>query len=587
MQFRNRDMTNRPEVLRIAGLSAKASGSGSSILSSIDVSIREGETVCLVGESGSGKSVTSLAIMGLLPKGSIEVTGGEILLEGQNLLRLDAKAMRRLRASRISMIFQEPMTALNPVMRVGDQIAEVLDSHVRLPAKEKRRRVVEIMEQVHLPDVERIYRSYPHQLSGGQRQRIVIALALAMDPSLLIADEPTTALDVTTQAQILALMKRLKDTHGAGILFVTHDFDVVAEIADRVVVMQKGRIVEEGPAATVLNHPQHPYTRQLIAAVPPRRAPEPHVLPDEADTVLRVEGLAKTFEVPRTLTSPARTVHAVQPASFSLKRGETLGIVGESGSGKTTLVRTLIRLIEPNAGHALVGDIDFASLPKGQLRRHRSAIQIVFQDPYGSLNPRRTIGDQLTGAPINFGMGKAEAWAKARELMRIVRLDPEVLARYPSQFSGGQRQRICIARALMMEPKILIADEAVSALDVSVQKEVLQLLKDVRDRMGLTMLFITHDLPLLLEISDRIAIMHAGRIELEGTLDELASQQPAYLRYRHEGQLHEIPTHNLQADCLKLLSWAADNDITLQEFSAQPASLEQVFMSIADKENAR
>ena len=500
-------------VLKIDGLTVDLPRSGDRphAVEDLSFTVKRGEIVCIVGESGSGKSVTAFTTMGLLPK-ALKPSRGRVLFEGRDVLTMRSREHAKLRGNRMAMIFQEPMTSLNPCFTVGDQIEEVFQAHSKLNRAERRARTLALLEEVRLPDVERIYRSYPHQLSGGQRQRIVIALALAMDPSLLIADEPTTALDVTTQAQILALMKRLKDTHGAGILFVTHDFDVVAEIADRVVVMQKGRIVEEGPAATVLNHPQHPYTRQLIAAVPPRRAPEPHVLPDEADTVLRVEGLAKTFEVPRTLTSPARTVHAVQPASFSLKRGETLGIVGESGSGKTTLVRTLIRLIEPNAGHALVGDIDFASLPKGQLRRHRSAIQIVFQDPYGSLNPRRTIGDQLTGAPINFGMGKAEAWAKARELMRIVRLDPEVLARYPSQFSGGQRQRICIARALMMEPKILIADEAVSALDVSVQKEVLQLLKDVRDRMGLTMLFITHDLRVAAQISDRIAVMKNGAI---------------------------------------------------------------------------
>jgi peptide/nickel transport system ATP-binding protein len=424
----------------------------------------------------------------------------------------------RLRGNRMAMIFQEPMTSLNPCFTVGDQIEEVFKAHSSIGKAERKAKTLALMEEVHLPDVDRIYRSYPHQLSGGQRQRIVIAIALAMNPSLLIADEPTTALDVTTQAQILLLMKRLKDTHGAGILFVTHDFDVVAEIADRVVVMEKGRIVEEGPAEQVLSNPQHPYTRQLIAAVPPRRPAEPEALPADAETVLEVKGLAKTFHVARSFLSPERTVHAVRPATFSLKRGETLGIVGESGSGKTTLVRTLIRLIEPDGGgETLISGTDFASLPKEKLRRFRSQIQIVFQDPYGSLNPRRTIGDQLVSAPINFGMARDEAWKRAHELMRIVRLDTEALARYPSQFSGGQRQRICIARALMMEPKILIADEAVSALDVSVQKEVLQLLKDVRDRMGLTMLFITHDLRVAAQISDRIAVMKNGEIVEMGT----------------------------------------------------------------------
>jgi peptide/nickel transport system ATP-binding protein len=505
-------------VLAVDGLTVDLPRSGDRphAVEGLTFRVEAGEIVCIVGESGSGKSVTAFTTMGLLPK-ALKPSAGRVVFEGRDLLTLRPREHARLRGNRMAMIFQEPMTSLNPCFTVGDQIEEVFKAHSDIGRAERRTKTLALMEEVRLPEVERIYRSYPHQLSGGQRQRIVIALALAMNPSLLIADEPTTALDVTTQAQILSLMKRLKDTHGAGILFVTHDFDVVAEIADRVVVMEKGCIVEEGPAARVLSAPQHPYTRQLIAAVPPRRAAVPNPLPEGAETTLEVKGLAKTFYVARSFFSPARTVHAVQPASFSLKRGETLGIVGESGSGKTTLVRTLIRLIEPDGGSALVGGTDFAALPKGKLREHRSQIQIVFQDPYGSLNPRRTIGDQLVSAPVNFGMETRKAWSRARELMRIVRLDPEVLTRYPSQFSGGQRQRICIARALMMEPKILIADEAVSALDVSVQKEVLQLLKDVRDRMGLTMLFITHDLRVAAQISDRIAVMKDGAIVEMGT----------------------------------------------------------------------
>ncbi|WP_185983018.1 ABC transporter ATP-binding protein [Aureimonas mangrovi] len=511
-------MTDGRDVLRVEGLTVDLPKRGDRphAVENLSFSVRAGEIVCIVGESGSGKSVTAFTTMGLLPK-ALKPSAGKVLFEGRDILTLRPREHAKLRGNRMAMIFQEPMTSLNPCFTVGDQIEEVFQAHSDLGRAERRARTLALLEEVRLPDVQRIYASYPHQLSGGQRQRIVIALALAMNPSLLIADEPTTALDVTTQAQILALMRRLKETHDAGILFVTHDFDVVAEIADRVVVMEKGRIVEQGSAHEVLSTPQHPYTRQLIAAVPARRAPDYVPPAEDAPTVLEVHGLSKTFHVGRTLTAPARIVHAVHPIDFSLRRGETLGIVGESGSGKTTLVRTLIRLIEPDGGSARIGDVDFANLPKGQLRKYRSEIQIVFQDPYGSLNPRRTIGDQLVSAPINFGLARADAWARAHDLMRIVRLDPEALSRYPSQFSGGQRQRICIARALMMEPRILIADEAVSALDVSVQKEVLRLLKDVRDRMGLTMLFITHDLRVAAQISDRIAVMRNGEVVEMGT----------------------------------------------------------------------
>ena len=510
MQFRNRDMTNRPEVLRIAGLSAKASGSGSSILSSIDVSIREGETVCLVGESGSGKSVTSLAIMGLLPKGSIEVTGGEILLEGQNLLRLDAKAMRRLRASRISMIFQEPMTALNPVMRVGDQIAEVLDSHVRLPAKEKRRRVVEIMEQVHLPDVERIYRSYPHQLSGGQRQRIMIAMALILEPKLLIADEPTTALDVTTQNQVLSLIVELQEKHGTAVLFITHDMGVVAEIADTVHVMRRGEIVERGPVETLLRAPQADYTRQLLSSVP-SLVPRPERPAGGTAPVLRVEGLTKVYDI-RGFLGGGVSTRAADDVNLSIAPGRTLGIVGESGSGKSTVARCVMRLIDPSEGAIRVGGTDIATLGRGELRPHRQRIQIVFQDPFRSLNPRWTVGESLIEGPLNYGEDRTSALARAAELMDLVGLPADSLGRYPHQFSGGQRQRIAIARAVAMRPDVLVADEAVSALDVSVQAQVLRLLDELQERLGVAILFITHDLRVAAQICDEVMVMQKGKV---------------------------------------------------------------------------
>jgi peptide/nickel transport system ATP-binding protein len=476
------------------------------------------EIVCIVGESGSGKSITAFTTMGLLPQ-ALNPSQGEIHFDGHDLLKLSRRAHGNLRGRRMAMIFQEPMSALNPCYSVGDQIEEMFQQHTDLGAAERKARTIKLLEEVHLPDPPRIYASYPHQLSGGQRQRIVIAMALALDPSLLIADEPTTALDLSTQQQILHLFKELREKHDAGIMFVTHDFDVVAEIADRVVVMQHGRIVEQGTAEEVLNRPQHPYTRLLIDAVPRRTRDVPAAI--VSDEVLKVSGLNKTYHVTGGMFRPARTVHACKDVNFTVHQGETLGIVGESGSGKSTLVKCLIRLEDPETGVVSVEGKDIALMSRHDLHPYRQHIQIVFQDPYGSLNPRRTIGDQLVEGPVNFGENRGKAMERARELMRIVRLDPEVLNRYPNQFSGGQRQRICIARALMVEPKILIADEAVSALDVSVQKEVLKLLNEIRDRMGLTVLFITHDLRVAAQVCDTLIVMQEGEVVERGTVEEV------------------------------------------------------------------
>ncbi|WP_027349099.1 dipeptide ABC transporter ATP-binding protein [Halotalea alkalilenta] len=514
-------------VLSVRGLTVDLPKNGDRphAVSGISFDIHPNEIVCVVGESGSGKSVTAFTAMGLLPK-ALKPSGGQMLFEGQDLLKMSRREHTRLRGKRMAMVFQEPMTALNPCFTVGDQIEEIFKAHTRLARSERKARTMALLEEVRLPDPPRVYSSFPHQLSGGQRQRIVIAIALAMDPTLLIADEPTTALDVTTQAQILSMFKTLKSSHSAGILFVTHDFDVVAEIADRVVVMQKGLVVEQGTADEVLNDPQHPYTRQLIAAVPRKREDAPEPLSDEV--ALRVQGLKKTYHVAGTLTRKARTVHALHPTDFTVRKGETLGIVGESGSGKTTLVRCLIRLLDPDDGAIWIGSRNFAQGSRASLRAARKDIQIVFQDPYGSLNPRRSIGEQLIGAPMNFGVSRSVAWGRAKRLMKIVRLEEEALYRYPSQFSGGQRQRICIARALMVEPKILIADEAVSALDVSVQKEVLLLLADIKRNMGLTILFITHDLRVAAQICDNLIVMSKGRIVERGTVAEVFGnpQQP-------------------------------------------------------------
>ncbi|MFE3839073.1 ABC transporter ATP-binding protein [Pseudogemmobacter sonorensis] len=482
----------------------------------LSLTIAPREIVCIVGESGSGKSITSFATMGLLPR-ALKPSSGEILFEGRDVLKLSSREHAALRGKSMAMIFQEPMSALNPCYTVGNQIEEVFVQHSGLPAAERRARVISLLEEVRLPDPERIYASYPHQLSGGQRQRIVIAIALALEPSLLIADEPTTALDLSTQAQILHLLKELREKHAAGIMFVTHDFDVVAEIADRVVVMQKGRVVEEGTADEVLNRPRHPYTRQLIDAVPRRRNEAGADLHDRP-VVLEVAGLNKTYGGKGGLFGRPRLVHACRDISFRVRQGETLGIVGESGSGKSTLVKCLIRLEDPDSGTIRIGAQDFALMSRRALLPHRKDIQIVFQDPYASLNPRRTIGDQLVEGPVNFGEDRAQAMARARDLMEIVRLSPDALNRYPAQFSGGQRQRICIARALMVRPRVLIADEAVSALDVSVQKEVLRLLREIRDEMGLTVLFITHDLRVAAQICDNVIVMQKGEVVEDGPI---------------------------------------------------------------------
>jgi peptide/nickel transport system ATP-binding protein len=385
------------------------------------------------------------------------------------------------------------------------------------------------MGQVRLPDPERLIDAYPHQLSGGQRQRIMIAMALILEPVLLIADEPTTALDVTTQAQILALIRDLQRQKGTGVLFITHEFGVVAEIADRVAVLQQGRLVELGPTAQVLGAPQHPYTRMLIAAVPGMEPRHRDAVLAGAP-VLRTERLGKVY-VSGGLFQKARTVRAAEDVTLEIRRGETLGIVGESGSGKSTVARCIARLIDPSSGTIHLDDDEIGSLSRGRLRRHRKRVQIVFQDPYRSLNPRRTVGASIVEGPMNYGVSRDEALARARKLMATVKLDPAALDRYPHEFSGGQRQRICIARALAMEPELLIADEAVSALDVSVQAQVLELLDQIRTQLQLAMLFITHDLRVAAQVCDRVAVMQSGRVVEYGPVAQIfGAPRHAYTR---------------------------------------------------------
>jgi len=491
----------------------------------VSLTVQRGEVVCLVGESGSGKSVIAQAVMGLLPRG-LAPSGGQILLAGTDVLTASAQWLREARCVRMSMIFQEPMTALNPVMSCGDQIDEVLRKHTALSARARREKVLDILLHVRLPDPPRIYESYPHQLSGGQRQRIMIAMALVLDPALLIADEPTTALDVTTQAQILKLIRELQTTHGTGVLFITHDFGVVAEISDRVAVLRHGELVEAGPTQQVLRDPSHDYTRMLIASVPSIVPPDD---PSAGQTellrkpVLRIEHLIKTY-VSGGLFQRRREVRAVDDVSLEISPGQTVGIVGESGSGKSTLARCVVRLIDLSGGKVFLGADEIGHRSRGEMREMRRRIQIIFQDPYRSLNPRRTAGESIIEGPMYFGTSRAEAIARARELMSLVRLDPIALERYPHEFSGGQRQRLCIARALAMAPQVLVADEAVSALDVSVQKQVLELLDDIRDRLNLAVLFITHDLRVAAQICDRVGVMSQGKLVEYGSASEVLGQ---------------------------------------------------------------
>jgi peptide/nickel transport system ATP-binding protein len=484
----------------------------------VSLAIAANEILCVVGESGSGKSMTANAIMRLLP-GGVTIDGGKVLFGGQDLTQLSEADMRAVRGSGIAMIFQEPMTALNPLRTIGDQIGEMFDIHTGLTKQEIAAKVLDLLAEVRIPDPKLAARAYPHELSGGQRQRAMIAMALALDPKLLIADEPTTALDVTTQAQILALIKDLQKRKGTAVLFITHDFGVVAEIADRVAVMQYGLVVEQGPAEEVLNRPQHAYTKQLIAAVPPLKAPPPRPISDEP--ILTISNVSKTFRTGGFLGRGVRVTHAVKDVSLVLPRGGTLGIVGESGSGKSTLARCIVRLIDPDTGSLVLNGKDLAKLSREEMRRETRHIQMVFQDPFGSLNPRRKAGELVAQGPIVHGMDRAQALAKAKELFGLVGLDPAATDRYPHEFSGGQRQRIGLARALALEPAVLVADEAVSALDVSVQAQVLRLLADLRERLGLSIVFITHDLRVAAQVCDLVAVMKSGEVVEAGPIGKV------------------------------------------------------------------
>jgi peptide/nickel transport system ATP-binding protein len=507
-------------LLSIRGLSVRLPGNSerSHAVKDISFDLRRGEILCIVGESGSGKSISANAIMGLLPD-YLRPEQGQILFAGKDLLTQSENQLLALRGRKIGMIFQEPMSALNPTMRIGQQIAEVMETHQVGNAAERQKRVMELLNLVGLPDPETLQHVYPFRLSGGQRQRVMIAMALALEPDILIADEPTTALDVTTQAQILTLIQKIQRSMGMGVMFITHDFGVVADIADRIIVMEKGLLVEQGNAEQVLDNPSHPYTRRLIAAVPHGKA-EATLLVDNPAPLLEVRNLMKTY-VTGGMFSKGRVVHAVNNVSFSVARGETLGIVGESGSGKSSIGKCLLKLQSVDSGEIIFAGQDIVPLSQSAFRSQRNKLQMIFQDPFASLNPRHKVGRILMDGPIANGVAPAQAERRARELLALVELEPSAFDRYPNEFSGGQRQRVGIARALALDPDLLVADESVSALDVSVQAQVLNLLQDIQLRLGVSMVFITHDLRVAAKICHKIAVMHRGQVVEYGPPEQI------------------------------------------------------------------
>jgi peptide/nickel transport system ATP-binding protein len=493
----------------------------------VSFDLTAGEVLAIVGESGSGKSVTAQTLIGLIrsPNARIE---GSVRFEGAELLEAGEAELRSLRGARIAMVFQDPMTSLNPVYRVGDQIAEAILAHRSgLDKAATRRRAVELLDAVGIPEPQRRARAYPHEFSGGMQQRAMIAMALALDPDVLIADEPTTALDVTIQAQILRLLGRLNRERGLATILITHDLGVVAEVADRVLVMHEGEIVERGSLDEIFYSPKDPYTRELLGAVL-RLDQAPPLRPSRSEApLLEVSDLVKHYPVKRGLLIDREVgqVRAVDGVSFSLAHGETLGLVGESGSGKSTLSRTVLQLLRPTSGSVRFEGCEIAGLSRREMRPLRPEMQMIFQDPYASLNPRKRVG-QIVGEPLRVQKraSGAELRRRVQELLERVGLSPEHYQRYPHEFSGGQRQRIGIARALALQPKLIVADEPVSALDVSIRAQIVSLLDDLQDEFGLTYLFVAHDIGVVRHVSDRIAVMHKGKIVEQGPADRVCDQ---------------------------------------------------------------
>lgn len=544
-------MQKETNILEVKNLSVAFSGR--TVVDSVSYTLGRGHTLGIVGESGSGKSVSSLALMGLLPQNA--TITGEAWMDGTNLIALDEKEQRHIRGSRISMVFQEPMTSLNPVQKCGAQVVEMIKEHGK--AKDDRERVIELFSEVLLPRPEKIFDSYPHELSGGQKQRVMIAMALINNPDIIIADEPTTALDVTVQKTILDLLKQLQQKHGISIIFITHDLGVIAQVADDIMVMYRGKVVEQGPADQILHNPQQPYTKGLLACRPPLDE-RPRRLPTVEDylngtkdlkgtidlkgtkdlnaatttPLISVRDLDVTYTLKRSLFGrPLQTLKGVDGVSFDIHEGETLGLVGESGCGKTTLGRALLRLIDHSDGSVSYRGTPLDKLSSSEMRALRPKLQIIFQDPYSSLNPRLTIGEAILEPLKVHRNTQKNPKDFVLTLMQQVGLQTDWYNRYPHELSGGQRQRVCIARALVLQPELVVCDESVSALDVSVQAQVINLLNDLKEHYHYTYLFITHDLAVAHYISDRILVMQRGHIVESGTADELfANPQTDYTR---------------------------------------------------------
>ncbi|MER9554167.1 ABC transporter ATP-binding protein [Mesorhizobium sp. M0323] len=517
-------------VLSVSGLSVAVRGEEGErdVVSDLTFGLTRGETLCIAGESGSGKSMTALAIMGLLPQPAARIGSGSIRLGDQDLAALSESGMRRIRGDRIAMIFQEPMTSLNPVLSIGRQLTEAIDAHTSMSRSNSRLRALEALKAVRIPDAERRLEHYPHELSGGMRQRVMIAMALALNPDVLIADEPTTALDVTVQGEVLELLRDLQREHGTSVILITHDMGVVAEMADRVIIMRDGRMVEQGSAADIFNRPQADYTRELLAAVPRigggRTVEERQDAANMPAELVSVSDLHVRFDLHGGFFSRVdRRVHAVEGVRFSIAPHETLSLVGESGCGKSTTAKAIAGLV-PYTGSILIGGQDLSALSRKERKAVRRNVQMIFQDPFASLDPRMRVGDLVAEPLLIHGLGDREQrHAQIAALFERVGLSADQMERYPHEFSGGQRQRICIARALALRPKLIIADESVSALDVSVQARVLRLLKELQREFGVAYLFISHDMAVVENISDRVAVMYLGQIVEMGTRDQIFS----------------------------------------------------------------
>ncbi len=492
------------------------------VVDDISFGIESGETFALVGESGSGKSITALSVLRLLPAGA-RIQADSIVLQGENLLKIPEIDFCKVRGKRIGLIFQDPMSSLNPVMTIGEQIAEVMWIHFNYGKAEVRSRVLELLEQVEIPEPQRRIDEYPHQLSGGQRQRVMIAIALAGKPDLLIADEPTTALDVTIQAQILALLKKIQERTGMALWLISHDLALVSNIADRIAVMQQGRIVETATARLFFKRPSHPYSLKLLAALPSMESCVNKVQ-EKGNTLLSVKDFKVYYPVRKGIFKRVVDhVKAVDGVSFSLQQGKTLALVGESGCGKTTLGKALLNLTPATSGQVVFGVDDITALHGEELRRTRSAMQIIFQDPFASMNPRMLVGDIIAEGikALHPQISSATRQERVAKLLRQVDLPESSALRYPHEFSGGQRQRICIARALAVEPQLIICDEPTSALDVSVQAQIIELLKNLQHTRKLSYLFITHDLAVVAEIADEVAVMYQGKIVEQGEVEQV------------------------------------------------------------------